>query len=457
MTNISHLTTSDAFGFKDKLRLRKPESIAKYLRAVASFDRSPITLADDALMQVVEAVNIEGMSDDDIEIARVEAIINAQDKLDGGDNETVDEEATEDETVEEEAEEIDTGTTGGNEIPLPAAVKVESIDTEAAAFIADAAASKEFNDELNSDIAAGDRVKMAPLNMLLVLRKVYGAKLDTAPMPGTKAGDPDLGNRLPDKRRTVTKKKNGGFTDKWISIYDKMFDHLPKGKEINSELKLIDESETKANKYTGKAIYRENEAKTLRSQRTAGITLVRQSIALHLMLYEVNNLPGIKAEYLADKDKVTPRNSRFPIWVRDPSDPELSETLAITSFLALDPAKAKDAENVKKKGGVYKALITSGARGTSDDESGSNKLPPFDIDIAEEAVASFVTFMSDRVNRAAILKRLNEKDSDGFRRSMVELHVETKPYYDKFSGWYRKVEEAEAAAEASRIEARTAA
>lgn len=454
---IEHVTTSGDYGFKANLKLKKSESIAKYLRAVANEGRdSPITMDDATLLQVVESVELKAdETRDDIEVLRVEAIEAAEARLSTGDAEVSEEETTEEE-VEGEAtpEGVATDAETGKDVPLPAAVKLESIDAEAAEFIKPAAASAEFNKELDDDIAAGDKVKQAPLNMMLQARKVWGKLLDGAPVPGMKAGDPSLGNRLPDKRRTVTKKKNGGFTDKWVSIYDKMFDYLPRGKAIAAEKKLIEESETKANKYTGQQTRRENDLKTLNSQRTNGITLLKQGIALHLQLLEVGMLPGVTVEYLKEKDG-KPRNTRFPIWVRDPSDPENSETLAVTSFLALDPAKARDPENVTKKGGVFKALITSGARGTRDDEGGGkNKLPPIDsVDLAEEAVASFVTFLENRVNRTAILKRLNEKDSDAFRRSMVELHTETKPYYDKYVAWYRKTEEAASAQEATRLEA----
>lgn len=423
---------SDVGAYKINTPLTKPGNVAKYYRDVANdgADR-PIALTNDAIVATV--LTVDG-NDEDAQDERVRLLL----KADGQVQDEPEEPA--DDATDEPTEPAD-DTANEPERPVENA---NAISKWSAELIAPTMDDATFNDTMANGIAADKTLKMAPLNLMASMRKTFGDKLNGFPVPGTKSGDKECGNNPADKRRTMVKKKDGGFREKYVSSIDAMFDATREGKALNITLQQIasadDPARKQGNPWSARnAMDRAQAAQDARTDVTTGRGMLRKAIALHLHLHKCDSLPDVQVYYrevpidVADKAKGNkPRSTRYPIVVKDKTDEENVNYYSITQFLGLDPDEARDPAKLKEhNGSVWATLCASGGRGPATPE---NEVTHITTREQAEGYLAEVAAWSHVKETGTLLNRwMGEKDASQLRLSIDSIVSELTPIRDAFA------------------------
>lgn len=429
---------SDVARFKQGVPLTLPGNVAEYYRTVANdgADR-PIALNNDAIVAIVQSVD---GNDEDAQDERVRLMLKADGQVQDEDEpQEPAEDATED--AGDEPAEPETDDAKEPERPVEQA---NAVQKWAATLIADTRGDKDFNGTLEAGIAADKELKMAPLNLMARLRAVYGDRLNGFPVPGTKAGDRECGNNPPDKRRTMVKKKDGGFREKYVSSIDAMFDATEQGARLNETVRLIGEANSPdrkaGNPWSAKNVHDRSQAlQDARSDITTGRGMLRKAIALHLHLMRCDSLPDVDVTYrvvfldATDKSKGSkPRSTRYPIVVKDKTDEENVNYYSVTQFLGLDPDEAKDPEALKEhNGSVWAALCASGGRGAA---TNASEVPHIATrEQAEGYLSEVAAWAGKREAGTNLHKWMADKDGAGLRLSVDAIVSELTAIRDAFA------------------------
>ena len=443
---------ADVARFKEGVPLTKLGNVAEYYRTLANDEADePIKMSNEELCGIVETVD---GNDQMAQEKRVALILKA-----AGVN-------VEPEEPAEEPEEVSGDTNGEPEEPADDTDKeperpvenANAVTAWAKSQIALVADDTDFNSAMATGIKADREAKVAPVNVLAKLRAAYGKKLDGFPMPGTKAGDKEAGNNPPDKRRTMTKKKGGGFRETYVSSIDAMWDATKEGRNIHTQIKLIGEADQpgKKNAWSSASVQDRAQAKQdFQSDITTGRRIFRQAIALHLHLIDAQSLPDVLVDYrevtIKEGDKVEkmPRQTRYPIVVKNKigmgTIDEQVNYYSVTQFLGLDPSEARDPAILKEhNGSVWAALCASGGRGPGTPES---SVPPIDgRDTFSDYLAEIAGWVEKRDNGKLLNRWLSDKDKDA--RMSLLMSIDT--LVSELAS-YRDAHAAEIAAEHERL------
>lgn len=440
--------TADFAGYTEGQKLSKPGDIAAYFRAMLNEGRTDgeTTLTDAQIIATVMSISGD---DGDTEVERVEAL----ETLEQGDNS--DDDADADGDADDDATDNNTAL-GEDNVP---AERSSDVETEAKRSAEPFASDVEMQNHIRETIAAGRKVKMGPLVVMIDYRRVLpdvNQRL-ALPFPGTSWKERKPGDNTPvDKRRILVRGKNG-LKPTTVSTYDLMFAAMPAGRELQTSIDLIDNRKVagKANQYTGwKDHDADGERDTLVGDRTQGRTLLKRAVKLDRQLLAclpLDTEQGVKVSWKQDT-KGVPANTRYGIVIKDNRDGTASR-YSIDQFLGFNVAKALDPQAVANAGGIFEALVQSGGE-TGEPETPQIAAMDSDMFMAEAGMmASYLTIAD---NRAIVRKRFYADTDEGraFMQSIVDFHDEVHEWcndpvirqrYAKVTGEVNKGKPAKAA------------
>lgn len=416
MAKFGITATADFAGFKEGQKLSKPGDIANYFRTMLDQDASDddkSTLTD---AQIIAAVMSISGDDEDAEGERLDALhaLTDDDTDASGDDDT-------DDTTDD-----DDKTPGEDAVP---AERSSDVETEAKRSAEPLAEDEAMQTHIRETIAAGRKVKMGPLVVMMDFRRVLpdvNQRL-ALPFPGTSWKNRKPGDNTPvDKRRILTRGAKG-LKPTTVSTYDLMFGAMPAGRELQVNIDLIDNRKVagKANQYTGwKDHDADGERDSLIGDRTQGRTLLKRAVKLDrqfLACLPLDTETGVKVSWKQDT-KGAPANTRYGIVIKDNRDGTASR-YSIDQFLGFNVAQALDPVNVANKGGVFEALVQSGG------ETGEPETPAIaamDVDMFMAEAGMMASYLTVADNRALVRRRMYQDNDDGraFMQSIVDFHDE---------------------------------
>lgn len=406
MSKFVVTATADFAGFTEGQKLSTPGEIASYHRALVNMERDTAehtTLTDVQIVACVMSVQGDNAEAESKRLEALEALEDASD-LDAMDD----------------ADKTDAVPAKGDDVP---AEKESEVKAEAIRAAHKGAGSDVLQSEFSALIAAGKKLKQGPLSLLLILQKVYTSEdMASWPRPGTSWRTRAPGsNEVVDKRRIFVTTKNGRKPST-VGFYDLMFRAMPVGKALSDKIEAIDDAEAKRNEWLKEKPHdRAAERKSAVGDQTQGRSLLRRAVRLGLQFQACEGLQGITVYWAKDKNG-TPKDTRYPIMIRDDAGDGSASPFSIDQFLGFDPSYAKDAGNVAKEGGVYEALVASG--GSGEPETPTNNAP-MDIELFIAETGMMCGYHEEVEHGATIRKQLLKKDEHGKRAflvSYVELH-----------------------------------
>lgn len=453
------VTTTAVDKFKKNVELSKPERIAGYLRAMANEDRdTPIELTDERIIALAMSTPAEeGEKHSDHEHRLLSILIQDNDTAVTDDSEAeADAEGEQPDTDADASDDNDNDADADNDAgdDKPASVSSVDVRAEPAADVksfarqvaSKLATSEEFLRELKADMDAGEKVKRAPLVLMLIVRKLYSnEEMAGWPIPNTTWKEK---HNNPDKRQISQRDpESGEWKNKTVGFYDLVFSNLPEGNKLDNDIRAIQKRKTDNNS-TWRALddnHANSEKKAREARRTSGRTLLRRAVALHMQFEAVkNSLPEIKCTYMLVKDtktgKQVPTNSTYPILIREtkPSQTEgdgeaapRGTTASVTQFLGFKVSDALDPVKVKEKGSVYDAFIGSSGKGSQDDDADNKETAKkMDVESAVDMLGLFShwTDVSGNVDQLRKRMRADVHVMQSVCRAALELH----PLYLQF-------------------------
>ena len=306
-----------------------------------------------------------------------------------------------------------------------------------------------FNTELEACINAVVKNKTTAIDIFAQFKRVYAkATLDALPYPGTDKDDVKGTNFRPD---IIEKPAVAGGTIRTVFTHD-WVQATKLGKQYQDDIDTAknEEKNPGSTKFKGKS---KKELKAITSSATQGRNAMRsmfgRALALHHKLSAISEMSWVKFEWIeGTKDKCVELPTEYqgnttqrvtlapkPFWFM-PVNKETGKEkgsdgrdFSVTQVLAFDPAKAQRMPD----GGTLAELVATAKAEPVTPESLGEKMTHETMD------TEFVVLnakLSNTEERAALRKRMVEKDNETLRESICALYLNLKGAYEANKKWY---------------------